>query len=173
MKTTVKFLTYVMMAFALVLTSCDGEDGANGLDGAIGPEGQSGQDGNANVLVKTVDNLVWSTGTYLGRTANEFIITDTDIDQDVLDNSLILAYFQLSGDDIWYPMTYSFPFSSGDSEVITFTYSLDTLSIYALSTSGPLNAGITKIKYVIIEGTDPSSINFSNYVEMQTYYGLD
>ncbi len=161
------------MTFALVLTSCDGEDGANGLDGAVGPEGPSGQNGNANVLVKTVDNIVWETGNYLGRTASEFIITDSDIDQNVLDNSLILAYFQLFGDDTWYPMTYSFPFSNGDLEVITFTYSLNTFTTYALSTSGPLNAGISQIKYVIIEGTSPSSINFSNYEEMQAHYGLD
>ncbi len=170
MKTTMKFLTYVMMAFALVLTSCDGEDGANGLDGAIGP---TGQDGNANVLVKAVDNVTWSAGTYLGRAANEFVITDTDIDQDILDNSLILVYFQLFGDDIWFPMTYSFPFSDGTDEVITFTYSLDTLTIYALSSSGPVDAQITKLKYVIIEGTATSSTNFENFEELQSFYNLD
>ncbi|WP_378180399.1 hypothetical protein [Aquimarina sp. SS2-1] len=167
-----KFLTYVMMAFALVFTtaSCDGEDG---MDGAEGPQGPAGQDGNANVIVRTVDNVVWTEASYLGRTANQFVITDNDITQDVLDNSLILVYFQLFGDDIWYPMTYSFPYASGDSEMITFTYSLNTLSIYALSTSGPLNSAISQLKYVIIEGTQTSAADFNSFEELQSYYNLD
>ncbi len=52
MKTTMKFLTYVMMAFALVLTtaSCDGEDG---MDGAEGPQGEQGIPGPTRESIYT------------------------------------------------------------------------------------------------------------------------
>ncbi|WP_299244615.1 hypothetical protein [uncultured Aquimarina sp.] len=171
MKTTVKFLTYIMMTFALVLTtSCDGEDG---MDGAEGPQGPAGQDGNANVIVKTIDEVIWTSGDYLGAAANEFVITDTDIDQNALDNSLILVYFELFDDGIWHPMTLNFPVADGSDQVITFSYTLNALTIYSLSSGGELNAGITKLKYFIIEGTDTSSINFSSYEDLQSHYGLD
>ncbi|WP_299213136.1 hypothetical protein [uncultured Aquimarina sp.] len=41
MKTTMKFLTYILIASALIMTSCDGEDGTDGEDG---------EDGNAEVI---------------------------------------------------------------------------------------------------------------------------
>lgn len=172
MKTTIKFLTYVMMAFAMVFTtaSCDGEDG---MDGAEGPQGPAGQDGNANVIVRTVDNVVWTSGSYLGAPANEFVITDTDIDQDVLDNSIVLVYFELFNDGEWHPMTLNFPVSDGSDQVITFTYSLNTLTIYSLTSTGELNAAISKLKYVIIEGTQTSAADFNSFEELQSFYNLD
>ena len=53
MKTTVKFLTYVVMAFALVFTSCDGEDGMDGMDGAEGPQGEQGIPGPSRESIYT------------------------------------------------------------------------------------------------------------------------
>ena len=175
MKTTLKFLAYTIMAFSIVLTtsSCDGEDGMDGAEGPQGEQGPAGQDGNANVMVKTVDLVTWSVGSYLGASANEFVITDTDIDQDVLDNSLILVFFELFNDGEWHPMTLNFPVSDGSDQVITFTYSLNTLTIYSLTSSGPLNSGISKLKYVIIEGTNTSFMNFDNYEDLQSFYNLD
>ena len=174
---TLKVITAFLVQSIFILTLCIGSiscEGPEGPEGEMGLQGPSGQDGNANVTVKTVDNVVWTEGNFLGRTANTFVINDTDINQEVLDNSLILVYFQLDGTDIWYPMSYSYPYSNGDSEIITFTYSLNTLSIYALRTSGPLNAVISRIKYVIIEGTTVSgSIDLNNFDEVQSHYGLD
>ncbi|WP_299625302.1 hypothetical protein [uncultured Tenacibaculum sp.] len=158
----VKFkFTYLLVAFVLSFSfSCNSEDGMDGIDGAQGPQGEQGlpgADGNANVLVKTVDNVVWTEGSYLGQEANFFEIDDMDLTQDVFSSSLILIYFQLFGDEIWYPMTYNFPFDNGNDEVITFTYELNKITIYALSSTGSLNADITKVRYFIIEGNPATS----------------
>ena len=174
---TLKVTTAFLVKSMFILTLCAGSfscEGPEGPEGEMGLQGPSGQDGNANVTVKTVNNVIWTEANFLGRTANSFVISDTDINQDVLDNSLILVYFKLFGEDIWYPMAYSYPYSSGNSEIITYTYSLNTLTVYALSTSGPLNAGISQIKYVIIAGTTVSgSVDLNNFEELQSYYGLD
>ncbi|GAA4110212.1 hypothetical protein GCM10022393_07170 [Aquimarina addita] len=47
MKTTLRFLTYFMMAFAIVVTStsCEGEDGMDGADGVQGEQGIPGEQG--------------------------------------------------------------------------------------------------------------------------------
>ncbi|SNR15134.1 collagen-like protein [Tenacibaculum jejuense] len=159
MKKTKFKISYLLIMLVLICNfSCSSEDGMDGIDGMQGPQGEQGlpgtdgKDGNANVIVKTVDNVVWTVGSFLGQEANLFEINDTDITQEVLDNSLILVYFKLVTGEAWYPMTYAFPFDNGNDEVITFTYELNKINIYALKSTGPLNASIDDIRYFIIEG---------------------
>jgi hypothetical protein len=169
MKHSISKIKYVVLAFLVAFSfSCSTEDGE---DGAPGPAGPAGTDGNANVIVKTVvpdpgPSLSWTAGTYLGQTSNMFEISDMDITQDVLDSSIILVQFQLFGEDIWYPMTYSYVYSGGvGGEIVTFTYGLNNLTIYAFSDSGALNAGITKVKYFIIDSSN-NRIQNIDYTKM-------
>lgn len=158
MKKLISKSKYVVLALIVALTfSCSAEDGADGEQGPQGEQGVAGTDGNANVIAKTVDNITWSPGTYLGGAANVFEISDTDINENVMESSLILVYFQLFGEDIWYPMTFDYPLTSGEDQVITFTYELNTLTFYAKQSSGELNAAITKIRYFIIDSSNNTS----------------
>lgn len=110
MKTTMKCLTYGLIIFTLVFTSCskDGEvgpigpagsqgtagtngvDGTNGADGSDGTDGTSGQDGadgtdgNADIRIFEYDSRTFTTNTTYQM---------TDITQTVMSNSLVLAYY--------------------------------------------------------------------------------
>lgn len=149
MKHLIKTTKYFLLAFFVTFNlACSTEDGEQG------PQGESGEDGNANVIMKTVESVTWSSGSYLGVPSSIFEINDTDINQNVMDNSLILVYFQLFGEDIWYPMTYNFTYSDGDNEIVTFTYSLNKLTLYSFQSGSVLNAGISKVRYFIIESSN-------------------
>ncbi|UPS90378.1 collagen-like protein [Bizionia sp. M204] len=169
---------FVLLAFLVAFSfSCSPEDGNDGVPGPEGPQGPAGTDGNANVLVKTVipdpgTFLTWTAGSYFYYAANEHSITDTDISQDVSDNSMIAVYFQLFGEDVWYSM----PLSLND-EHITFTAGLNNLTIYAYSETGVLDAAITKVKYFIIDSsnnkTQPIDYTKMNYEEFVDHFGLE
>lgn len=149
MKHLIKTTKYFLLAFFVTFNlACSTEDGEQG------PQGESGEDGNANVIIKTVESVTWTNGSYLGVPSSIFEINDTDINQNVIDNSLILVYFQLFGEDIWYPMTYSFTNSDGDNEVITYTYSLNKLTLYSFQSGSALNSDISKVRYFIIESSN-------------------
>ena len=184
------------MILSIFCISCEAEDGMDGIDGAIDPagedgtDGQDGEDGNANVTGVTVDPFPsWTEGIYLGQQANFVEIDEELLTEAVVDDALVLVYFQLFGDNIWYPMTYAFPFDNGNEEVITYTYEPDTITIYALSSSGPVNAGISKVRYFIISTNDAgrsqlsskedilqdlqdNAVDINVYEEVANYYNL-
>lgn len=167
---------YVLLALLVAFSvSCSTEDGE---DGAMGPAGPAGADGNANVIVKTVipdpePYLSWTAGSYFGSAANVHSITDTDISQDVIDNSMIAVYFQLFGTDVWYPMYFNI-----GGEIITFTSSLNNLTIYAYfeSGGGVLSPDISKVKYFIIDNsnnrTQPIDYTKMSYEELIEHFDL-
>lgn len=113
MKTTMKFLRYGLLIFAIVFTSCskDGEDGsdgttglqgdqgiagqngADGADGADGTDGEDGADGNANVETTIFLNPTWSSSGLM-------TLNSSNITQDAFDYYLILGY--LKEGDVWY-----------------------------------------------------------------------
>ena len=158
MKTLKKLFYFSFIISLSLFVSCEGEDGMDGLNGEQGVQGEPGQDGNANVTGVTVDPFPsWTSGSYLGQEANFVEITETSLTEAVIDDALVLVYFQLFGDNVWYPMTYAFPFDSGNEEVITYTYGPDLVTIYALSTTGPLNASISKVRYFIIPTSDATA----------------
>ncbi len=177
---TIKFLSYSLFVLflSISITSCNGDDGADGADGATGP---AGADGNANVIVKTFTPdpgpyLNWTTGSYLGHDASVFEIVDTDITQDVVDNAMIVVYFQLFEEDIWYP---ELDYINGTTnQVIVTTHSLNNVTIYAYDTSGALNAALSKVKYFIIPASNmatrtASQIDFNDYYAVCEYYGIN
>ncbi|WP_299683727.1 hypothetical protein [uncultured Dokdonia sp.] len=172
MKTLKQLFYYSFVILAIFCTSCEAEDGMDGVngeqgipgqDGADGQNGQDGEDGNANVTGVTVDPFPsWTEGIYLGQEANFVEIDEPLLTQEVVDDALVLVYFQLFGDNIWYPMTYAFPFDNGTDEIITYTYEEDMITIYALSSNGPVNAGISKVRYFIISTNDAGRSHLSS-----------
>jgi len=156
MKTTVKFLTYVMMAFALVLTSCDGEDGANGLDGAIGPEGPSGQDGNANIVSVLLENQTLTNG--------DTVFDIPQLTQEIYDTGIVYAYVTVTGNDYWEVL----PLSLGQDIILE----IDKIEVGKITLRATFTQSNLRLRFVLAEGTDASGINFSNYEEVQSHYNL-
>ncbi|MDH7447265.1 hypothetical protein [Aquimarina sp. 2201CG14-23] len=154
MKTTMKFLTYCMMAFALVLTSCDGEDGANGLDGAIGSQGE---DGNANVVSVLLENQTINNG--------DTVFDVPQLTQEIYDTGIVYAYVTVTGNDYWEVL----PLSLGQQIILE----IDKIEVGKITLRATFTQSNLRLRFVLVEGTDASSVDFSNYDEVQMHYGLD
>ncbi len=194
MKTLKQLFYYSFVVLAIFCTSCDAEDGMDGMDGVNGEQGipgQDGEDGNANVVGVTVDPFPsWTEGIYLGQQANFVEIDEPLLTEEMADDALVLVYFQLPSDEVWFPMTYAFVFDDGDNEVITYTYGQDTITVYAYDSAGPINAAILKVRYFIIPTNEAggrallsskedilqdlrdNKVNINNYEEVANYYNL-
>lgn len=190
---TIKTMKYIaLMMIALCAFSCDGEDGndgMDGMDGTNGTQGIAGEDGNANVIGRTIDPFpAWEAGFYLGVAANTVELIEPLLDAATTENSLVLVYFQVFGQDVWYPMTLAIPLSGGNSQVVTYTYALNRIDIYALDNNGELNAGLSKVRYFIIPANDngrssngienvqlqleQDGVDISSYEEVAAYFDL-
>ncbi len=193
---TIKLFTYALCILFLGLASCstdgeDGMDGAQGPQGIAGQDGQDGEDGNANVTGTTIDPFPdWQAGSFLGTPSNVVEIDDADLTEAVVEDALVLMYFQLFGNNVWYPMTFNFPLSNGSDQVITFTYEPELIKIYSLDSGGALDAGITKARYFVIPTQNASGrsmvsrdsklrsleeqgVNINNYEEVAAWFNLE
>lgn len=171
----IKIKFYFLLILLSFGASCTGDDGEIGPTGATGADGA---DGSSAIIVKTFETdegtyLDWESGVYLGSSASVYSISDSDITEDVLEKSFILVYFQFSGDDVWYPMLANYVSSGGVNEVITYTYSLGNLSIYAFSNTGIIEPDVTAIKYFIVSGSTIMEKNNVSYEEVIAFYKLD
>lgn len=192
MKTTLRFLSCMIMGLALLTTSCSkdgdtgpegpqGEQGIQGEQGPEGPQGPAGEDGNANVIVRTIDPVpAWESGSYLGTSANFIDIEEPLLNEESVDNTLVLVFFQLFGESIWYPMTYNYTYSDGKEEIITFTYESNQISIYSFESDGQLNANITRLQYFLISANDETAAKNAGidyrkmtYNELMDNFGLN
>lgn len=198
MKTLKKLFYYSFLMLAILATSCEAEDGMDGamgeqgIPGQDGTDGQDGEDGNANVIGVTVDPFPsWTEGIYLGQQANFVEIDEPLLTEEMADDALVLAYFQLPNNDVWFPMTYAFVFDDGDNEIITYTYGQDTITVYAYDSAGPINAAILRVRYFIIPTNDAGGraqsssredilqdlhdkgVDINVYEEVANYYNLD
>jgi len=131
---TMKYLSYLIFVLVLgfSISSCSGDDGATG---PAGTDGVDGEDGNANVTV--IDLLAtdfnWTADNFLTRPANVYTLTDTAVNQDIMDHGTVLAYchFFVSGTfDEW--MHLPFVYEEGSVTLyINHTYKLNTINLYA------------------------------------------
>ncbi|MHA7059319.1 hypothetical protein ACWGOQ_0018980 [Aquimarina sp. M1] len=154
MKTIMKFLTYVMMAFALVLTSCDGEDG---MDGAEGPQGPAGQDGNANVVSVLLENQTINTG--------DTVFDIPELTQEIYDTGIVYAYVTVTGNQYWEVL----PLSSSQNIILE----IDRIEVGRITLRATFTQSNLRLRFVLVEGTDASSIDFTNFEEVQSHYNLD
>ncbi|PHR73597.1 MAG: hypothetical protein COA67_02400 [Lutibacter sp.] len=186
-----KFLTYGMMALMLVFAvACDGDDGATGPAGTAGTNGTNGTngtDGNANVTVISVPNgdVSWTSGSYLGTTTNTFSITDTAVNQDIIDHGTVLGYMLLFGN--WYALPFEWQNNTGSlDQHILFNYALDTIVMHAYQTNGVLNPGATEYRFMLITDNtvgktntnalsqlEAAGVDVNNYEDVMDYYGLE
>ena len=95
-------------------------------------------------------DITWTAGTYLGRPANTFALTDNAVNQDIIDHGTVLGFFKMN--NAWQSMPFSWENSDGTSrEYILHTYSLNTITLYAYRTIGVLNpATISEFRFILI-----------------------
>ncbi len=155
-----------------------GPQGEPGEPGPQGPQGEPGADGNANIVMKVIDgSATWVPSNYLGKSASLFSIDDPDLSQAVLDNAVILVDFQLFGEDIWHPLLFNWTNSADDQQIITYTYELGKINIYAFRSEDAINPGISKLRYFIITASTTSATGKANanskvYRELLNHYNF-
>ena len=155
MKITMKLFMTPLVLLSLVFTSCDGEDGINGLDGAIGPEGLTGQDGNANVVSVLLENQTINNG----RT----IFDVPQLTQEIFDTGFVYAYVT-NRDDRWEAL----PLTTNQEVVLE----IERISLGQIILQANFTQSNLSFRFVLVEGTDASGIDFNNYEELQSHYNL-
>ncbi len=201
-KNNTRGLAVLIVSVAMIIAAgCEGPEGPQGdqgpqglqgeqgAEGPQGPAGEDGEDGNANVVSISLNGaeITWTAGTYLGRTANVYTHTDEAVNQNIIDHGTVLGYFSLIGD--WYPMPFSWENNAGsDTQYLTFTYTLNEITVYAYRTSGVLEPGITEYRFLLITdstvmgkstGTniiselESSGVDVNNYYDVMDYFGLE
>jgi hypothetical protein len=197
---TIKLLLLLTLT-TLLLYSCTkegpagpaGTNGTNGKDGTNGTNGTNGKNGNANVTVISLlkADITWTAGTYLGRAANTFALTNTAVNANIIDHGTVLGYGKLTSG--WYPMPFYWETSDGTSrQCVTFTYALNNITLWSWQTSGVLNPSATsEFRFLLItdntvtpsKGASVSSeilynlskagVDVNNYYAVMDYFGLD
>jgi hypothetical protein len=199
-----------MIAALLFLAACEGPTGPAGPQGPQGPQGEAGpvgpqgpqgpegpqgpagQDGNSNVIIIGFarEDVTWTEGSYLGRTANVFAYNDEAVSQDIIDHGTVLGYLFLGG--AWYPMPFAWENNAGtDRQNITFTYALNLITLYAYRTSGVLNPNLvleyrfllitdntvmtpsTTSARSILSRLEAAGVDVARYEEVMNHFGLD
>jgi hypothetical protein len=144
------------LAMVLVLAGCvtqgpPGPAGPEGPGGPQGPEGPAGTDGNANVSVLSLPNadVTWASGTYVGRTSNVFTFDALDIDAALIDGGAVLGFVLFDGN--WLPLPITWENSAGTTrQYITFTYALESITLYAYDTDGAISPTATEYRFLLI-----------------------
>ena len=189
----------ILLFLTVGLLSCTGPEGPQGppgKDGVDGVDGVDGKDGNANVKIISLmkEDITWTAGSYLGRTANTFTWNTTEVSQEIVDKGTVLGYMRLSGK--WYPLPFTWLSNNGSQlQHIVFVYSLSKIDLYAYQTSGVLTPTlVSEYRFMLItdssvvsksgkkKGNSDSSIltklreagvDTENYYEVCKYFGID
>ncbi len=209
MKETIIKLRNLAILFAFAgLFSCEGPEGPEGpagptgATGAAGPAGQTGpagqdgedgQDGNANVNIISLlgEDIEWTEGDYLGRIANTYVLTNSAVNEDIIDHGTVLGYCNI--DNQWYHLPFTWEEIDGVSrQYILHTYSLNTITLFAYETTGFLDPSgvISEYRFLLItdntitgaKGTSTekdintrlteAGVDTGNYYEVMDYFGL-
>lgn len=182
MKSKIKsILSAFMMIGTLLLSSCakDGETGPTGATGA------AGADGNANVKSYkfTVTNSQWN---ILATTSWQYVYNCSAITQDILDNGMVMVYWDANNLTVAYPTNYVptpiTPYQI-NSRQLTSSFQLNALGNGTVTVGIYDNSGVaipaqsdTKFKVVVVDGTARKAnpgMNWSNYNEVKQAFDLN
>ena len=208
MKKTVVKLRNVLLLIALAgLFACEGPEGPigptgpkgdkgdTGLTGPTGPAGQDGedgQDGNSNVTIISLlsSDITWLEGEYLGRPANVFSLTNSAVNDDIIDHGTVLGFCYMN--DGWYSLPITWEELDGGARMyILHSYSPTTITLYAYQTFGVLDPDIiTEYRFMLITDNtvmsskgitaendilmklEKAGVDVESYYEVMDYFGL-
>lgn len=208
MKTNViKFLNLLLLLVFAGLMSCEGpegpqgpvgpkgdtgDQGPTGQTGPAGQDGQDGQDGNANVTTISLlsSAITWVADQYLGRPANVYSITNSAVNQDIIDHGIVLGYCYMF--ESWYMLPLTWEDLDGAGRIyILHSYSLNTITLYAYETYGVFDpVSIEEYRFMLITdntviGTKGASaeeaildklnkagVDVTDYYQVMDYFGI-
>lgn len=170
MKTTRKFLAYLVMAFAVVLTniSCEGEDGMDGADGlqgiagmdgtdgqdgVNGQDGVDGQNGNANVTSVLFENQTISTG--------DTVFDIPELTQEIYDSGIVYAYVTVTGNEYWEVL----PLSLGQQIILE----IDKIEVGKATLKANFTQSNLRLRFVLVAGHTINGIDFSDYRQVEAF----
>lgn len=207
MKKSIVNLRNLVFLFALAgLISCEGPEGpmgpsgpkgdtgATGAAGPAGPAGEDGEDGNANVTTISLltEDITWIEGEYLGRIANVFALTNTAVNEDIIDHGTVLGYCHIPLVGEWFQLPFTWEeFDGSARQYIVHTYSPNTITLYAFQTYDVFDpSAIDEYRFLlitdntvtgakgasaeenIIRRMTEAGVNVANYHEVMDYFGL-
>ncbi|MCK4539414.1 MAG: hypothetical protein KAV42_11515 [Candidatus Krumholzibacteria bacterium] len=153
----------LLLSFALLLTSCEGEQG---------PVGPAGVD--AKFTITTVSFTGEDAG--ISGSSSYCNIVIPEITQDVIDNGVVLVYLNTSTGvsmaNEWILMPFSGAFS-GEVAVFGCAYEPGTLMLSFTTTAveWPFPAAVNyHFKVVTLTGALQGSVNMENFEEVRSYY---
>lgn len=192
MRTTlIKYIVIIISSIALIgILGCEGPEGptgpagTQGAQGEQGPQGPQGPEGTANVIysdwIPLNDASVSSPAdtTLLSRNYTRYHIPAEELTQEIIDDGVIMVYYQLLG--MITPLPYTLAGLGGDEDkVITFApFTPDRITILGQeldNTAWTINSS-TEFRYVLIPGGTSAKQkfpDFSNYYETMEFYGID
>lgn len=168
------------IALALLMAACEGPVGPPGPPGFDGLDGRDGRDGNFNVF--SINYEILETDWLDIGTPGEpgfFRVVDLsvpEINDDIVDNGMVLAYYRAQDGDPWIALPLTFIFHDPEIvEVFDFVYQreLVTLQSSASDRGGTPYAGIVRI--IVAEGIPilKREIDISNYQEVVETLGIE
>jgi hypothetical protein len=200
-KTIVKLRNLAILLALASLISCEGPEGPvgpagpkgdTGDTGPIGPIGPDGEDGNANVTIISLlsEDISWIEGEYLGRIANTYSLTNSAVNDDIMNHGIVLGYGYML--EAWFQLPLTWEEEDGSNrQYVVHSYSPNTVTLYAFQTIGVLDPSvITEYRFLlitdntiipskgnssekdIVERLTKAGVDVSNYKQVMDYFGL-
>jgi hypothetical protein len=200
MKKSISKLAYLFGLFLIAgLVACEGPAGPagpagqDGVDGVDGTDGTDGADGNANVTIISLsyEDIVWTASSFLGRAANTFSLTETAVNEDIIDHGTVLAFCNLYS--TWWALPFTWISLDGTTvQTVIFSYALNTITLWSYQTGGVLdpNGAIVEYRFLLItdntvttkstesemsvlEKLEDAGVNVDDYYSVMDYFGLE
>lgn len=163
-----------LAAILIIVSACEGPEGAVGPQGEQGVAGLEGPAGSANVQAVT---FTLRSSQFIHReSTSTFSRATPEITRDVLQNGVVLAYTDLGTDkDGWWALPQVYPVSN-ITLVMNFAYVEEVFAIQITSNStenfSSVFDGFT-IKCVIIPTVAAKTrVDYSDYEAVARHYGL-
>ncbi|GGW64436.1 hypothetical protein DFQ11_102113 [Winogradskyella epiphytica] len=169
-----KRLLSALSVFAILLTSCTGEQGPPGFDGRDGQDGLNGVNFVGQSFERTIDFLP-------ENNYEEYIVIPNSIE--LLDTDMTLAYILWeqdpnTGNDVWRLIPQIVYTDSGDQFQYNYDYSFDEVRLFidapnnvdlnTLSTGATLNQTF-RIVILPVDFINSNNIDVTNYNQVIDY----
>lgn len=167
-------LTYVMVCLtACFLAACEI------TESVPGPQGPPGRDGNANVfsIAYDVREGDWKDFGVEGEPGfyRYLDLTVPEVNQQIVNSGLVLAYFRERDKDPWIALPYTFiSHDPSFTETFDFVYGLGFVSLKSAASDRGATRYNGTVRVIVAEAVPVAkrAIDFSNYQEVIELFGL-
>ena len=149
------------------------------VDGPQGPQGSPGRDGNANVI--SINYEVFESDWFEVGTPGEndfYMALDLsvpEIDQDIMDNGLVLAYYRIDDKSPWIALPYTLiSHDPAYVEKLDFIYDVGFVGFQSQATDKNATPyeGIFKIIVASAFPVNKMEVDYTNYEEVAVWLGI-